>query len=560
MSESEQRGTGQGEPATPVLRVAGLSVALTRARPGWKKLEGSRFEASAQSGWKRGAGGGGAGVLEGVSLEVGAGECLGIVGESGAGKSVLARTLLGLTQADRRWTVRSDTFELDGRDVSSASQRRWRGLRGRTVSLVLQDALQSLDPLRTIEAEVGEALAVRGVRGRRLREAVIDALEAAGLPGAADRLRQRSGELSGGMRQRALIASALIGSPALLVADEPTTALDPTTAARVLRLFAEIKSRGTGLVLISHDLASVARVADRIVVLDAGRVVESGTVAEVLGEPRHPATRALVSAIPRGARPPRTGGPADGEGSRTGDALLTLRGAAREFPAPGGGTAGVRGVDLTLRRGEAVGVVGESGAGKSTLARLVVGAERPDSGGVAFADPSCRVRLIPQDPLATFDPRWRVDRIIAASIRRSPAEAERPAPAELLAQVGLSPELLRRRPATLSGGQRQRVAIARALAAEPDVLVCDEPVSALDMSTQAGILALLRELQDRRGLALLFVSHDLAAVRTVCDRVLIMRDGRVVEEGPTEDVFRAPRDPFTRELIASTAAPAGEAG
>jgi peptide/nickel transport system ATP-binding protein len=492
-------------------------------------------------------------VLEGVSLRVERGECLAIVGESGAGKSVLARTLLGLTQADPRWSVRSDAFELAGQDLRRASQRRWRSLRGSTVSLVLQDALQSLDPLRTIEAEVGETPAIRGVRGRKRRAAVIEALDAAGLPDAARRLRQRSAELSGGMRQRVLIASALVDEPALLVADEPTTALDPTTAARVLRLFGEVRGRGTALVLISHDLASVARIADRIAVLDRGRIVETGTAEEVLGRPRHAATRALVDASPRGAKP---AGPRD---AAVGPKILALRGAARRFASPDGGTTGVQGVDLTLRRGEAVGVVGESGAGKSTLARLLVGAERPDAGSIELADPNCRIRLIPQDPLATFDPRWRVERIIGASIRRA-ARAARAGgatgatPASLLEQVGLGAELLRRHPATLSGGQRQRVAIARALAAEPDVLVCDEPVSALDVSTQAGILELLRELQQQRGLSVVFVSHDLAAVRTVCDRVLIMRDGRVVEEGGTEDVLGAPRDPFTRELVASSGA------
>lgn len=483
-------------------------------------------------------------VLDGIDLRVHSGECVAVVGESGAGKSVLARTLLGLTQADPRWAVGADVFEAVGHDARRLTPRRWRGLRGRSVALVLQDALQSLDPLRTIEAEVGEALAVRGIGRRERRAAVIRALEAAGLPDAASRLRQRSSELSGGMRQRALIASALVHEPALLVADEPTTALDATTASRVLGLFDEVRRRGTAILLISHDLASVARVADRIVVLDRGRVVEQGDAQQILHRPAHSVTRALVAAIPRGPKPgaaSRAASPALGS-----PVLLALRGAARRFPAPAGGSAGLHETDLVLRRGEAVGVVGESGAGKSTLARLLVGAEQPDAGTVERVDPGCRVRLIPQDPLATFDPRWRVERILAASLRdlaRSP-EA-------LLAQVGLGPEYLRRRPATLSGGQRQRVAIARALAADPDVLVCDEPVSALDVTTQAGILQLLRELQERRGVSLVFVSHDLAAVRTVCDRVLIMRDGRVVESGETERVFADPSDAFTRELVAS---------
>lgn len=539
------RSVPTGDGATAVLEVEGLSAALRGPRAG--------FGASARGTRDAGGPAGDRPVLDGIDLRVRPGECVAVVGESGAGKSVLARTLLGLTQADPRWTVHADAFEAAGRDARRFTPRQWRGLRGRSVSLVLQDALQSLDPLRTIEAEVGEALAVRGIGRRERRAAVIRALEGAGLPDAASRLRQRSGELSGGMRQRALIASALVHEPELLVADEPTTALDPTTATRVLRLFDEVKRRGTAILLISHDLASVARVADRIAVLDRGRVVEQGAAEQILHRPAHPVTRALVDAIPRGPKPrsaSRTVAEASGSpASSDSPALLALHGAVRRFPAPDGGTTGLHGVELVLRRGEAVGVVGESGAGKSTLARILVGAEQPDAGSVERVDPGCRVRLIPQDPLSTFDPRWRVGRILTASLR----DAGR-SPVELLAQVGLGPEYLHRRPATLSGGQRQRIAIARALAAEPDVLVCDEPVSALDVTTQAGILRLLRDLQERRGVSLVFVSHDLAAVRTVCDRVLIMRDGRVVESGETERVFADPGDPFTRELIASAAA------
>ncbi|PRI10295.1 ATP-binding cassette domain-containing protein [Leucobacter massiliensis] len=544
-----------GSQAEPVLRVEGLRVDL--AGPGGR-------------------------VLDGVSLSVRAGECLAVVGESGAGKSVLARSLLGLTQTDPAWRVSADRFELAGRDARRLSRRAWRGLRGGTVSLVLQDALQSLDPLRTIEAEVGEALAIRGVRGRARRSAVIAALEAAGLPDAAARLGQRSGELSGGMRQRALIASALVTSPRLLVADEPTAALDPTTAARVLRLFAEVRDRGAAVVLITHELASAARVADRIAVLDGGRIAEAGPIGQVFTAPRHPRTRALIAAMPRGPKPraevgtgagSQAAGAAAAGSQAPGPVLLALRGAARRYGAPGGGTAGLHGVELELRRGEAVGVVGASGAGKSTLARLLVGAERPDEGAVERADPPPRVRLIPQDPLASFDPRWRVERILAASIPRSRrssrssgagappfAPVPAPTPAELLAQVGLGDELLRRRPASLSGGQRQRIAIARALAAAPQLLVCDEPVSALDMSTQAGILALLREVQRSRGLTLVFISHDLAAVRSVCERLVVLHDGRVVETGETERVLANPREAITRELIASSPGVAGYPG
>lgn len=483
-------------------------------------------------------------ILSGIDITVEPGECLAIVGASGAGKSVLARTLLGLTQAERTWRVTAEHFALAGSDMRGATQRRWRSVRGSAVGLVLQDALQSLDPLRTLAAEVGEALTIRGIRGAERRAAVVSALAAAGLPDAEARLGQRSGELSGGMRQRALIASAIAAGPALVIADEPTTALDPATAAHVLATFRAIRDDGTALLLISHDLGAVAQVADRIAVLHEGRIVETGPAAQILTAPRHPATRGLVASIPRGPKPTPAPTAASPE-------LFRLTGGVREFASPTGGTTGLRGVDLTLHRGESVGIVGESGAGKTTLARIIAGAEQLDAGSLTRAAAGCRVRLIPQDPFATFDPRWRVERILRASTRPGP-DGTAPSPKALLARVELGPEFLARRPQTLSGGQRQRVAIARALAARPDVFVCDEPVSALDVATQAGILDLLRELQLRDGVALLFVSHDLAAVRTVSDRMVIMRDGRVIEEGQTEAVLSAPQHPFTRELVAAS--------
>lgn len=460
---------------------------------------------------------GGTPVLKRVSLSVAPGECLALVGESGSGKSVLARTLLGLTQGLARWRVTSDEFDVAGRDLRSAPQREWRRLRGKQIGLVLQDALQSLDPLRTIGAEVGEALAIRRVRRRDRREQALVALERAGLPEPRGLLRRRSGELSGGMRQRALIASALVGNPSLIVADEPTTALDPANSTRILELLRRQCDEGRAVLLISHDLRAVKAIADRVAVLDKGELVEVGATGEIMRRPQHPATRRLVAAIPECS--PSSGQPATTDPSRALDTPVVVEAVAATREYRGG--AGVHSASLALRRGEAVGLVGESGAGKTTLARLIVGAERPDSGEVRVA-PGAKVRLIPQDPLSTFDPRWRVERIIASSIG---AESQH-TPAELLTSVGLDPALLPRHPSTLSGGQRQRVAIARALAADPDVLVCDEPVSALDASTQAGILELLRGLQ-RRGVALVFVSHDLDAVRTVCDRVIKVSEGRI---------------------------------
>lgn len=473
-------------------------------------------------------------VLRGVDLSVAAGECLAVVGESGAGKSVLARTLLGLTQDDPRARVQAKEFVLGDTDVRRLSRHGWRSRRGVDVSLVLQDALQSLDPLRTIEAEIGETLAVRGIRRTARRPRVLAALDDAGLPDPARRLRARSEELSGGMRQRALIASALIGGAGLVVADEPTTALDATVAARILALLASLRDEGRALVLISHDLSAVAAIADRVAVIDRGRIVETGPTAQVLAAPQHRITRELIAAAPRGAKPiPGTPG-------RT---LVSAADVTRRYrSATGTQIPAVQDVTMTVRAGETVGVVGESGSGKSTLARLLIGAEGPDAGDVS-RDARC-IRLIPQDPAASFDPRWTVRRIL-----RTAAGPRGASPEALLARVGLGVELLARRPATISGGQRQRVAIARALAAEPDLLVCDEPVSALDVTTQAGILELLATLQRETDLGIVFISHDLAVVRRISDRVAVMRAGRIVEEGTTEAVFAHPREPFTRDLV-----------
>lgn len=497
-------------------------------------------------------------AVRGASLALAAGRCLALVGESGSGKSALARGMLGL--AGPTASVTAAHLRLFGRDARGFGDREWRTVRGRRIALVAQDALVALDPLRPVGKEIAEPLLTHRIVPRaRAAERVVELLGRVGVPEPAERAASYVHQLSGGLRQRALIASALAGEPGVLIADEPTTALDASVQARILALLGELKEGGTGLLLISHDLAVVEALADRVAVMKDGRIVESGPVAEVLEQPRHAYTRALLAAVP-GSR--RRAVPAR---AAAGEPLLVARGLVKEFKGPRGGRrSAVDGVSFTLRPGESLGLVGESGSGKSTLARMVMGLTAPDAGEIHLAgrawsaaperDRRARrdtVQLVPQDPLSAFDPRWSVERIVgeALAASRVPRRDRRGRTLELLERVGLAEEHLERRPLALSGGQRQRVAIARALAPGPRLLVCDEPVSALDVSVQAQVLDLLRGLQASLGLATLFISHDLAVVREVCARVLVMKDGRIVESGPVEEVFAAPSHPYTRTLL-----------
>lgn len=477
-------------------------------------------------------------LVDGVSFAVEPGECLAIVGESGAGKSLTAAALLGLTPPGS--AVSAEQLQIDGVDARDFRERDWRGIRGERIALVSQDALVSLDPLRTIGAEVAEPLEIhtdltRAERTTRVQEL----LAAVAMPDPQRRAALHPHELSGGLRQRALIASAIAADPRVLIADEPTTALDATVQARVLTLLRSIADDGMAVVFISHDLAAVRRVADRVLVMREGRVVEEGAVAQIMAAPAEEYTRALVAASRH--RPPAFD-PAQRE------VLGEAAGLTRRF----GAMTAVDAASFTLPRGGTLGIVGESGSGKTTLARMLVGVERPDEGTLRWNE-SVRVQLVHQNPLGAFDPRWTVGRSLGEALAAGgvPRGLRAARTAELLDEVGLDASLARRRPRQLSGGQRQRAAIARALAADPSVLVLDEPVSALDPTVRERVLELLRRLQDERRLSMVFVSHDLDVVAAVADEVLVMQDGQIVEQGSTRAIFAAPQHPFTRELLAA---------
>lgn len=507
-------------------------------------------------------------VVNGVSFELTPGQCVAIVGESGSGKSVTARSLVGL--AGRNAVVEADALELHHDDARAFTASQWRKVRGRDVGFILQDALVSLDPLRSVGAEIDEALRLHrwGSRARR-RARVIDLLTRVGVPQPELRAAQRPDQLSGGLRQRALIASAIALDPDIIIADEPTTALDVTVQAQVLAELEAMKERGASIILISHDLSVVAQLADQILVMRAGEVLEQGTAAEVLGSPKHDYTRALIAAVPsehtRGHALSRADVTIASQGeSRPVGPVLEARDLVKRF-SPHGAPA-VGGVSFTLNAGETIGIVGESGSGKSTTARLALALERLDKGTVRLLGQDWSVlserqrrRLRPsisvvyQDPLSSFDPRWNVERILLDALRGQglSASTRRDRVRELLDQVGLPHEVLGRFPLTLSGGQRQRVSIARALAPRPAVIVLDEAVSALDVTIQAQILDLLVALQKASGVSYLFISHDLGVISHLSDRVLVMKDGRVVEEGTPDDIFQRPQHAYTRELIAS---------
>jgi len=512
-------------------------------------------------------------AVDGVSFDLAPGEVLAIVGESGSGKSVTAQTIVGLTRSHNARIEGS--VRLGDEDLVAASEGELQRVRGERIGMVFQDPMTSFNPVYRIGAQIAEAIRAHrpAVGKQEARKRVVALLDSVGIPAAARRVDDYPHQFSGGMRQRAMIAMALALEPEVLIADEPTTALDVTVQAQILALLERInRERGLATILITHDLGVVAEVADRVLVMHDGRIVERGSLDEVFYAAKDPYTRRLLDAVVRidSAAPLRA--------ARTGEPLLEVTDLVKHYPVRRGllrrevdQVRAVDGVGFTLRQGETLGLVGESGCGKSTLCRAALQLIEPSSGSVRFegreiAGLSRRemrplrreMQIVFQDPYASLNPRKRVGQIVGDPLRlhgaASGGEARRRV-LELLERVGLSAEHYDRYPHEFSGGQRQRIGIARALALRPKLIVADEPVSALDVSIRAQILDLLAELQEDFGLTYLFVAHDIGVVRHVSDRIAVMNAGRIVEEGPADQVCEQPSDPFTRKLLAAVPIP-----
>ncbi|MDW4499377.1 ABC transporter ATP-binding protein [Sulfitobacter sp. D35] len=503
-------------------------------------------------------------AVEAMDLHLEPNEILCVVGESGSGKSLTARAVMGLLPRPRVRISRGSVL-FQGEDLAAASDERLRAIRGSEISMIFQEPMTALNPVMTIGTQVDEVFRFhQKMPARERRERALQLLDDVQLPDPEECLRAYPHELSGGQRQRAMIAMALALDPKILIADEPTTALDVTTQAQVLRLIKRLQdSHGTGVLFITHDFGVVADIADRVMVMQNGRVVETGATEQVLRRPSHPYTRALIDAVPDLVpRPAR---------SRSDQTVLQVRNLEKTYSSGGGLFGGkartvhaARDVTFDLARGETLGIVGESGSGKSTVARCIVRLNDAEAGEILLGGTDLRplgraamrpfrskIQMVFQDPFASLNPRTRVGKIIAQGPEMhgaSPAEA-RARTMELLEIVGLDAGAFDRFPHEFSGGQRQRIGIARALALDPEILVADEPVSALDVSIQAQILQLLDEIRDRMHLSMIFITHDLRVAAQVCDRIAVMQRGAVVEVGPTAELFAAPREAYTRELL-----------
>jgi microcin C transport system ATP-binding protein len=505
-------------------------------------------------------------AVDRISFTLEPGKTLALVGESGSGKSVTSLAIARLL-ASSGATHPSGAILFKGQDLLKADERTMRGIRGDSITMVFQEPMTSLNPLHTIERQVGEILELHGTRGRaKVRTRVIELLEEVGIPDPASRLGAYPHQLSGGQRQRVMIAMALANEPDLLIADEPTTALDVTVQAQVLKLLKDLQSRhGMAMLFITHDLGIVRRIADDVCVMQKGRIVEAGPTAQVFAAPQHAYTRMLLAAEPKGAPP---------IADPSAEPVVTVDNLRVWFPIRKGflrRTVGhvkaVDGISVAVRRGETVGVVGESGSGKTTLGLALLRLIRSE-GPIAYLGrridgldakamrPLRRdLQIVFQDPYGSLSPRLSVADIVEEGLgvqnRRLSYAARREIVARALADTGLDPAAMDRYPHEFSGGQRQRIAIARAMALEPKFVVLDEPTSALDMSVQAQIVDLLRDLQAQRGLAYLFISHDLKVVRALAAELIVMRHGKVVEAGPAQDIFAAPKTDYTKALFAA---------
>jgi len=505
-------------------------------------------------------------AVDNVSFSLQSGRTLALVGESGSGKSVTALSivrLLGYTSA----SFPSGEIRFKGDDLLQADEALLRSVRGNAITMVFQEPMTSLNPLHTVEKQIGEILALHGMRGTEtIRKRIVELLEEVGIPDPASRLGSFPHQLSGGQRQRVMIAMALANRPDLFIADEPTTALDVTVQAQILRLLKDLQTRlGMAMLFITHDLGIVRKIADDVCVMQQGKIVEAGPVARIFDTPKHPYTQMLLAAEPKGEPP------ASDTSARE---VVTGKNIRVWFPVKRGifrrtvdHIKAVDGVDVTVREGQTLGVVGESGSGKTTLGLALLRLIRSEGPIVFMGDridglksaamrPLRRqMQVVFQDPYGSLSPRMSVGEIVAEGLRiqhpRMPLATQREAVAAALADTGLDPKTMDRYPHEFSGGQRQRIAVARAMVLEPRFVVLDEPTSALDMSVQAQIVDLLRDLQNKRKLAYMFISHDLKVVRALASDIIVMRHGKVVEAGRARDVFAAPKTPYTRALFAA---------
>ena len=524
----------------PVIELNGLTVALPRG--------GDRTNA-----------------IEDISFSVGRGEIVCVVGESGSGKSVTAQAIMGLLPKGQL-SLDAGSVLLEGEDLVTRTPAEMRALRGARMSMIFQEPMTALNPVERVGAQIAEVLEIHtNASPAERRQRVIDVMRSVHLPDVEQLVDAYPHQLSGGQRQRVMIAAALVLDPVLLIADEPTTALDVTTQAQILGLIAELRERrGTGVLFITHDFGVVAEIAHRVVVMQHGRVVEIGTRDQVIEAPKADYTRMLISSVPSLTPPKRE--------AKSGAVALAIKDLSKTYRSRGflfgaGRTVhAAKDVSIEVKRGETVGIVGESGSGKTTVARCVARLITPTGGTIKIGDLDVAhlpertlrphrksVQIVFQDPYRSLNPR----RTVGASVMEGPmnfGESHAGALArarELMELVGLAPDALERYPHQFSGGQRQRIAIARALALEPDLLIADEAVSALDVSVQAQVLELLDDVRRRFGLALLFITHDLRVAAQICDRIAVMEKGVVVEAGATAEIFAAPKHPYTQALFAA---------